>query len=117
MHLLAGLCLDVFKWLVHELLTFVTLGKQCGSFLASLHPFVKVGLDDALGLILVFLCLLVARELQVLVDGLFEVPLLGSVLLDDLAGLLNRVECLVVDLIGSLQSLAHFDIYFVIVGK
>ena len=117
MSLLARLCLDVLEWLVYELLTFVALGNERSSFLASLHPLVQVGLDYTLRLPLVFLCLLVASELKVLFNGLFEVSLFVVVQLDHLASLFNRIQCLVVDAICSLESLLHLHIDFVVVGK
>jgi len=93
------------------------LGSHQGLLLSVLPQFAQVGLNDALRLILVLFALFVACDLFVLVDGLGEEAVLFIHCLYHLLGLQNGHKRLIVHPVGSLKSLLHLLVDFVVVSK
>lgn len=92
-------------------------GEQSRPVFSRLHALVEVGLNYILRLSNVLGSLLVARQLQVLVNRVRVVLLLLIVQVDDLLGSLDGHHGLTVHRVRFLESAPDFHIDLVVVGK
>ena len=107
----------LLEWLVYKLLILLPHGEQGSPVFPRLHSFVKIRLDNALLLSRVLRTLLVARQLQMLVDRICIVLLLVIVLVDNLLGGFNRDKGVFMYGVCFLERASDFHVDLVVVCK
>jgi len=105
------------QWLIHKLFTLFFHGKKSSSVFSGLHTLVKIWLDNVLSLTDVLCSLLVARQLQMLVDRICVILLLIVVLFYDLFWGFNSAKGIAVHRVCLLKRTFYFHVDFIVVCK
>ena len=95
----------------------MTLSNQCCPIFTSLHPASQMRLYGALGFTLILAVLIIASDLDMLLNRLRKVLFCVIVSLNHLLGFFNRLQSLVLHTVCFLESLFNFNINLVVMSK